>query len=89
MDTLIQEGLVQKRVVGRYTTYSEIYSIENYCFYDTTQEIYDEEGNVIPEAEVKPEQRQYMRYCSTPLVDIEEINKIYKSVEIQPDFEIV
>lgn len=89
MKITIQTGLQQEVIVGRYTSYSILTSEEGYCFYDKTQELYDDEGNLIPESEINPEQRQYMRYCSTPMTSMDEINETYISVPIEPNFEIV
>lgn len=85
----IQIGLYQEIIYGTRVTYSKLYSKEGYCFYDKKAKVYDEEGNAIPELKIELNKRQYMRYCLTPLTSMDDINKIYKSVEIQPDFEIV
>ena len=63
-----------------------LYSSEGYCFYDKTVEICDEEGNVIPDEDVLPNQRTYMTYSS--LGKYTDVNN-YVSVLAQPDFEIV
>lgn len=89
MKITIQEGLQQEVITGRYTSYSKLYSEEGYCFYDKTVQFYDDENNLIPESEIKPEQRQYMRYCSTPMISTDEINETYISVPIHPEYEIV
>jgi hypothetical protein len=89
MKITIQEGLQQEVIIGRYTSYSVLTSEEGYCFYDKNQEITDEEGNLLPSEEIKPEQRQYMRYCATPMTSMDEINETYISVPIEPNFEIV
>ena len=89
MKITIQEGLQQEVIIGRYTSYSVLTSEEGYCFYDKNQEFTDEEGNVIPESEIKPNKRQYMRYCATPMTSMDEINETYISVPIGADFEIV
>lgn len=89
MKTTIQTGLQQEVITGRYISYSILTSEEGYCFYDKTQEFYDEQGTLIPESEIIPEQRQYMRYCSTPMTSMVEINETYISVPIEPNFEIV
>lgn len=85
----IQTGLYQELVVGTYITYSKLYSSEGYCFYDKTVEIYDEEGNVIPEDEILPTQRTYMQYCSTPDTDVNVLNATFVSVPVDPSYEIV
>jgi hypothetical protein len=87
--TEIQPGLYHNLVVGRYITYSELYSSEGYCFYDVTAEVWDEEGNVIPPEDIQPNQRLYAQYCSTPITDVATLNAIYVSVLIQPYFEVV
>lgn len=89
MKETIQTGLQQELITGKYTTYSKLYSEDGYCFYDKTVQFYDDENNLIPESEIEPEQRQYMRYCSTPMTSIDEINSIYVSVPIEDGFEIV
>lgn len=89
MKITIQAGLQQEVIIGRYTSYSVLTSEEGYCFYDKNQEITDEEGNLLPSEEIKPEQRQYMRYCATPMTSMDEINETYISVPIEPNFEIV
>lgn len=89
MKITIQEGLQQELITGRYTTYSKLYSTDGYCFYDKTIQFYDDKSNLIPESEIKSEQRQYMRYCSTPMTSIDEINETYISVPIHPEYEIV
>ena len=89
----IQEGLyryLHSFVVGGTLKYnSRLYSADGYCFCDSTIKIYDEEGNLIPNENVLPTQRQYMQYISTPLTDVDELNNIYVSVPIQEGFEIV
>lgn len=89
MKETIQTSLQQELITGKYTTYSKLYSEDGYCFYDKTVQFYDDENNLIPESEIEPEQRQYMRYCSTPMTSIDEINSIYVSVPIEDGFEIV
>lgn len=85
----IQEGLYQELIVGRFTSYSKLYSSEGYCFYDRTVAFYDEEGNVIPDEQVLPTQRIYMQYCSTPEITVEELNARFVSVPVDPAYEIV
>ena len=89
MKITIQEGLQQEVIIGRYTSYSVLTSEEGYCFYDKNQEFTDEEGNLSPTEEIKPNKRQYMRYCSTPMTSMDQINATYISVPIEADFEIV
>lgn len=89
----LQTGLYKKLVVehaGSLTiTYSELYSADGYCFYDVTEEIYDEEGNLIPPEDVQPSQRTYAQYCATPITDNDELNAKYVSVPVDPSYEIV
>lgn len=84
----IQTGLYQDIAVGRFATYSCLYSAEGYCFYDPNQQFYDDEGNLIPEEDILPEQRIYWQYCYTPIIDVDELNKCFISVPIQSGFEI-
>ena len=85
----IQEGLYQDLIVGRYTSYSELYSSEGYCFYDKNDRYYDEEGNLIPDEEVPATMRIYMQNCSTPETTAEELNARFVSVPVDPTYEIV
>jgi hypothetical protein len=94
---LIQHGLYQELhsfFLGNVKhTHSHLYSSEGYCFYDITEEIYreDENGNfyLVPNEEVLPTERKYMRKCITPITDTEEIKKIYIVVPIEKGMEIV
>lgn len=89
----IQTGLYLyefERVIAG-TTYlrRELYSAENYCFYDVEQpENYDEEGNLLPEA-----QRVYRQYSSLAISQsswtYEQLNAQYISVPIEEGYEIV
>lgn len=89
----IQTGLYSEKhefvINGRVYHNSTLRSANGYCFYDKTEEFLDEEGNVIPQAEVRPNQRKYMRWLKTPLTDIDEINAQYVSVPIECGFEVV
>lgn len=85
----IQEGLYQEIVVGTFITRSRLHSAEGYCFYDKTDVVYDEAGNVIPDEDVLPTQRILMQYCSTPETDIAELNARFVSIPIEPGYEIV
>lgn len=89
----IQEGLYQDLIVGRYTSYSILYSSEGYCFYDKTEVIYreDENGQLyeVPENEVLPNERTYAQWCSTPETTAEELNARFVSVPVDPSYEIV
>lgn len=62
----------------------ELYSSNGYCFYDKTEEIFDEEGNLL--TEILPNQRTYYQYMS--LGKDKDINDLV-SVEIENDFTIV
>lgn len=93
----IQTGLYlcETNVVIAGTTYlrRELYSAENYCFYDNTEEIYDDEGNLIPDEEVLPTQRKYAQYrglaISFSTWTYEQLNARFISVPVQDGFEIV
>lgn len=76
----IQVGLYQEIIYGSKVNYSKLYSEEGYCFYDATAEVYDEDGDLIPEGEIKNEQRQYFKLCYTPLITVEEINARFVSI---------
>lgn len=85
----IQTGLYQELVVTNFNTYSRLYSSEGYCFYDKNDEIYDEEGNLIPDEQVLPHQRVYAQYMVTPETLADEINTHIVSVPVDPSYEIV
>ena len=85
--TEIQTGLwmnLSTFVVGG-TTYiqRELYSTEGYCFYDKTEEHYDEEGNKVEE--ILPHQRMYYQYMS--LAKDKNIEDLV-SVKIEDGYEI-
>lgn len=74
---------------GRTYIKRDLYSSENYCFYDVEQpENYDEEGNLLPEA-----QRVYAQFSSLGIGasswTYEQINARYISVPVKDGFEIV
>lgn len=73
----------------QYSRYT-LYSAEGYCFYDLIDEYYDEEGNLIPEEEVQPNQRMYYQYMIlAPFYDtIDKLNAQFVSVPVQEGFEI-
>lgn len=89
----IQTGLYLyefERVIAG-TTYlrRELYSAENYCFWNTKQaENYDEDGNLKPASE-----RVYLQYASLGISQskwtYEQINEQYISVPIEDGYEIV
>ena len=64
----------------------KLYSSEEYCFYDSTEEIYDEYGNLIPSDQVQPNQRTYMQFRT--VAESEDITK-FVSVPVDPSYEIV
>ena len=86
----IQTGLwlhSYTRVIGgNEYTFRHLYSADGYCFYDKTAEVYDEDGNLVPEDEVQPNQRLYMQYMSVALS--KDINDLV-SVPVDPSYEIV
>lgn len=85
----IQTGLWQDIVVGTSVTYSRLYSAEGYCFYDTYVEYYDEEGNLITDESVLCTMRTYVQYASTPMTNPADINEHFKSVPVDPSYDIV
>ena len=86
----IQTGLYlisrERTINNKHYTFYELSSIDGYCFYDKRTEYYDEDGNLIPEDEILPTQRTYMRYASLGLSDSPDN---YVSVKIEEGFEIV
>lgn len=87
-----QEGLYVESytninlITGRPMLYRTLHSADGYCFYDSTEVFYDEEGNEIPENEVTPEMRTYYQYMAiTESTDI----TIFVSVPVDPAYEIV
>ena len=93
----IQTGLylytTEKTLAGTTLTLKYLYSSEDYCFYDNTVEIYDEEGNVIPADKVLPSQRTYMQYMALgrniSQYTTKQINARFISVPVDDSFEIV
>ena len=91
----IQTGLwlyaTDQVLVGTILKY--LYSSEGYCFYDNTDEIYDEEGNLVPSDEVLPSQRMYAQYMALGVNvsqwTTEQINARFISVPVDPSYEIV
>ena len=63
-----------------------MHSADGYRFYDLADEYLDEEGNLIPEAEVPANMRVYYQWMSIP--ESKNIND-FVSVLIQPEYEIV
>ena len=93
----IQTGLwlhtTEQVSVGNTYTLKYLYSSEDYCFYDLTDNYYDEEGNQIPESEVQPSQRIYYQYMSlgrnVSQWTTDQINARFISVPVDPSYEIV
>lgn len=93
----IQTGLYvydeQKVIGGNTYTFRKLYSGDGYCFYDLNDEIYDEEGNLIPADQVQPNQRPYYRYMALAIIQsswtYEQLNARFISVPIDPSYEIV
>ena len=91
----IQTGLwlysTDQVLVGTILKY--LYSSEGYCFYDLTDNYYDEEGNLLPSDEVLPSQRMYAQYMSLGVNvsqwTTEQINARFISVPVDPSYEIV
>ena len=90
MVTKISEGLLQEYnefiALGKVKFNYKITAEEGYCFYDKTDEIYDEEGNLIPNELVLPNQRHYMRFIIIP--PSKNVSD-FVAVPIQSDFELV
>lgn len=94
---LLSTGLYVYRyqitIGGIARTLGELYSSEGYCFYDIEEEVYDEEGNVIPADQVQPNQRMYMQYQTLALAGAamtnEQLAARYISVPVDPSYEIV
>lgn len=90
MVTKIKEGLLQEynefKVLGEVKFNYKITAEEEYCFYDKTDEFYDEEGNLIPNELVLPTQRNYMRFIIIP--PSKNVSD-FVAVPIQSDFELV
>ena len=89
----IQTGLYlyeyQKTIGGNTYTFRQLYSHENYCFWDIEDEQnYDEEGNLKSENE-----RLYAQYASLAISmstwTHEQLNARFISVPIQDGFDIL
>lgn len=93
----IQTGLwlyeYQRIIIGNNVTLRNLYSDENYCFYDLADEYYDEDGNLIPENEIRPNQRKYYQFMglssNMSSWTYEQLNAEFISVPVQDGFEIV
>ncbi len=87
---LIQKGLylnTQPFVVNGTTYYRrELYSAVGYCFYNKTQEIYDEDGNLVPSELVTNKQRTHYQSMTLGLAD--DIDN-YVSIPCDGDCEVV
>lgn len=85
-----KEGLLYEYneffALGKMQSNYKLYADEGYCFYDKTDKLYDEEGNVIPNEMVLPAQRTYMRFIIIP--SNKDIND-FVVVKIQDGFELV
>lgn len=84
----IQTGLWVYRyvkVIGKIAyTFTKLYASEGYCFYDINEEIYDKDGNLISQEDIKLEQRHLSEYAMLSqeysYLTYEELNKIFVSV---------
>lgn len=94
---LLSTGLYVYRyqitIGGVVRTLGKLYSTEGYCFYDIEDEVYDEEGNLIPADQVQPNQRIYAQYGTLAVANAsktnEELAARYISVPVDPSYEIV
>ena len=86
----IQTGLYlyeyQRVISGTTYTFRQLYSSEGYCFYDSTDEFRDQEGNLIPSDEILPTQRMYYQFMQIPLS--KNLND-FVSVLVEEGFQIV
>ena len=57
-----------------------------YCFYDTTEEYFDDEGNLL--TNIKETERAYMTKNKVIMTSIEELNKTFISVPIREGFNV-
>lgn len=87
-----QEGLYVESyervnsITGVVYTHRILHSADGYCFYDLVDTYYDDEGNQIPEEDVRPEMRVYYQYMSlTPFRNLSD----FISVPVDPAYEIV
>lgn len=76
----IQTGLFMETVTLSAGSFLRLHAADGYCFYDLSDEYYDEEGNLIPEENVTPEMRNYSVICVTPVMTIEQLNARFVSV---------
>ena len=89
----IQEGLywdLHTFTVKNSTHYSSrLYSSEGYCFYDKTEEYYDEKGILITDESILKTMRNYMQFCYTSEISRKDLNNRFVSVAIEDSFSIV
>lgn len=86
----IQTGLFVRTITtSTGFSYLELTAGEGYCFYDKLDQYYDEEGNLIPENEVTPQQRLYSVIMYTPMKTDEELNAQFVSVVRQDWMEVL
>lgn len=82
----IQPGLYLEQhsfIVNAKTYYnSRLHASEGYCFYDSEEEVYDEEGNLIDPKDIQINQRNCMTWCVTPITDVNQLNAKYISIKI-------
>lgn len=87
---LIQEGLCLnsyiKYIGDKGYDIRQLYSTPNYCFYDKTMPVYDEEGNALSEEQINPKDRQYMQFAS---LGVNKSLDDFVSVKVEEDFQIV
>ena len=101
---VIQEGWVEiqtglyleeqtRTISGRVYTFRYLHSADGYCFYDTADEIYDADGNLIPDEDVLPEQRMYYQWMALAIQmsawTYEQLNAKFISVPVDDGYEIV
>ena len=92
----IQTGLwlyeYQKTIGGTLYTFRQLFSSENYCFYDVETVYYDNEGNEIAPENILPSQRLYYQWISLSILQsawtYEQLNEKYISVPVQEGFDI-
>lgn len=87
---LIQEGLYLnsyiKYIGDKEYNFRQLYSAPDYCFYDKTMPVYDEEGNELSEEQINPKDRQYMQFAS---LGVNKSLDDFVSVKVEDGFIIV
>lgn len=86
----LQDGLYleeKEQTIGGVTkTFRTLHSSDGYCFYDTEDEYYDGEGNLIPPENVLPEQRLYQQQAMLAIQmsewTYEQLNAKWVSIKI-------